>query len=538
MSSLERPSAAELSSARQLIARWKAADPRNRKADELLVCAALALRAGDFNRVPTKCAEAMGKTISRPAMVTDWVKKIEKLESLQLPEPAEKAEPLLPPELAREDFFVSCGWISEHCPNIAEIDAGVDVPADDGDTATCVVRARLTDLDEIRQAEIVYDLAPASGETAAKRQCRHQRNRKREEAVFLALDGAAADALRAKKAEDKRQQRQGEEAVIQRIVENLIQKLERKSVVDSQQWRCPGGCKPGSAGCARAAFRLRCVPTKKAVSDLLVWTPSSHAAFIAPSGYAYGRTQQMLNVLRDESRDEGETQQITEEAYREQCEDFLACWDGKGNPLGYWDSRLTEPRGGYSIFVSSSGECVNTWQTTWWNVSNCNDDERPRLPSHPFDRFGDVRPAVGPGACARRGCAGCCYCAGQAAPVYLQCGWFTHGWGYNNKPRSRIRWESINDIDSSTRSVCLGDVVIALPGDMRNHVTEEQLATWRRRLQECNGLLLICRCESRELILDADEIAAKDRHLQLRRDRLDWEAAQGDLFRATQKLLR
>ena len=97
----------------------------------------------------------------------------------------------------------------------------------------------------------------------------------------------------------------------------------------------------------------------------------------------------MLNVLRDESRDEGETQQITEEAYREQCEDFLACWDGKGNPLGYWDSRLTEPRGGYSIFVSSSGECVNTWQTTWWNVSNCNDDERPRLPSHPFDRFGD-----------------------------------------------------------------------------------------------------------------------------------------------------
>ena len=74
-----RPTAAELESARAIIARAKAADPRIRSADELLVCAAMALRAGEFNGVATHCAQAMGKTISRPKMVTDWVTRIEQL---------------------------------------------------------------------------------------------------------------------------------------------------------------------------------------------------------------------------------------------------------------------------------------------------------------------------------------------------------------------------------------------------------------------------------------------------------------------------
>ena len=79
--SMERPTAAELELARALIAKVKAADPSVKKADELLVCAAkIAYRAGEFDKVPTACARAMGKEISRPKQVTDWVSRASKIQ--------------------------------------------------------------------------------------------------------------------------------------------------------------------------------------------------------------------------------------------------------------------------------------------------------------------------------------------------------------------------------------------------------------------------------------------------------------------------
>ena len=69
---------AELEVARALIVRVKAADPSIKRVDELLVCAAVACRAGEFGGVPTACARAMGKTISRPSQVTEWVARLEK----------------------------------------------------------------------------------------------------------------------------------------------------------------------------------------------------------------------------------------------------------------------------------------------------------------------------------------------------------------------------------------------------------------------------------------------------------------------------
>ena len=45
------PSAAELEAAREVISRAKAANSRLRSADELLVCAAMALIAGKFDQV-------------------------------------------------------------------------------------------------------------------------------------------------------------------------------------------------------------------------------------------------------------------------------------------------------------------------------------------------------------------------------------------------------------------------------------------------------------------------------------------------------
>ena len=76
-----RPTPAELEVARALIARVKAADPSIKQVDELLVCAAVACRADELGGARL-CARAMGKNISRPKQVTDWVARLEKLEQM------------------------------------------------------------------------------------------------------------------------------------------------------------------------------------------------------------------------------------------------------------------------------------------------------------------------------------------------------------------------------------------------------------------------------------------------------------------------
>ena len=103
-----RPTAAELEVARALIAKVKAADSSIKKADELLVCAAVACRAGEFGGVPTVCARMMGKEILRPKQVTDWVARLEKLD--QAPA-AESGSGLL----------VQPAWIEQNVPGIREL---------------------------------------------------------------------------------------------------------------------------------------------------------------------------------------------------------------------------------------------------------------------------------------------------------------------------------------------------------------------------------------------------------------------------------
>jgi hypothetical protein len=76
-----RPTPAELEVARALIARVKAADPSIKRVDELLVCAAVACRADELGGARL-CARVMGKNISRPKQVTDWVARLEKFEHM------------------------------------------------------------------------------------------------------------------------------------------------------------------------------------------------------------------------------------------------------------------------------------------------------------------------------------------------------------------------------------------------------------------------------------------------------------------------
>jgi hypothetical protein len=106
-----RPTVAELNQARALIARVKMADSSIKKADERLVCAAIAFRGGEFD-TPTASARAMGKEISRPKQVTDWVERLARVERL-----AKLAQ--IPERLAGGDFLVQPGWCVDHSTTIS-----------------------------------------------------------------------------------------------------------------------------------------------------------------------------------------------------------------------------------------------------------------------------------------------------------------------------------------------------------------------------------------------------------------------------------
>ena len=103
-----RPNPAGVEVARALIARVKAADSIIKRADELLVCAAVASRSGEFGGVPTVCARAMGKTISKPKRVNEWIARLEKLEQALATETG-------------SGLLVQPAWIEQHVPGIREL---------------------------------------------------------------------------------------------------------------------------------------------------------------------------------------------------------------------------------------------------------------------------------------------------------------------------------------------------------------------------------------------------------------------------------
>ena len=99
-----RPTPAELEVARALIARVKATDPSIKRVDELLVCAAVACRADELGGARL-CARAMGKNISRPKQVTDWVARLEKLEQMLAAE-------------SDSGLLVQPAWIEKNVPDV------------------------------------------------------------------------------------------------------------------------------------------------------------------------------------------------------------------------------------------------------------------------------------------------------------------------------------------------------------------------------------------------------------------------------------
>jgi hypothetical protein len=107
-----RPTPAELDVARALIARVKAADPSIKRVvsgSTSCWCAPQsdACRADELGGVPDMrlCARAMGKNISRPKQVTDWVARLEKLEQA----PAAESD---------SGLLVQPAWIEKNVPDV------------------------------------------------------------------------------------------------------------------------------------------------------------------------------------------------------------------------------------------------------------------------------------------------------------------------------------------------------------------------------------------------------------------------------------
>ena len=147
-------------------------------------------------------------------------------------------------------------------------------------------------------------------------------------------------------------------------------------------------------------------------------------------------------------------------------------------------------------------------------------------------------PVSGPIACARRGCSGCCYCYSAAPlPVYLQAVYSAAAhvvaW-HGVQPRGpqpvaqripHASWVTVEElrawVDELDTSSCTRAVpvyllhremewrddgwVLSVAGDVRNHVSTEELSEWASRLERSKKSLHVLISDSRELVIDDAE---------------------------------
>ena len=193
----DRPTPAEREAARALIARIRAADPKIRKADELLVCAAVALRAGEFNCNQTLCARAMKKEITRPSQVTDWVNRLEKLEQSM---PSTRGGLLVQPEFVEAHGLSSLTvgpMVLTGTPTKRHAKRMLDADASTPSGSMRTVHS-----------EVAYTSPPPEGESGSAQKRRVERHRQREKAALRSMSfGEAAAEYAAQEAARQRSSR-------------------------------------------------------------------------------------------------------------------------------------------------------------------------------------------------------------------------------------------------------------------------------------------------------------------------------------------
>jgi hypothetical protein len=176
-----------------VISRAKASDSRIRNADELLVCAALAVRSGEFG-VATRAAAAMGKIITRPKQVTDWVTRIERLE--QASDTASSSA------VDSSGLLVHRQWISKEAPGIHHLEAEpllLSPGERHGKRKLTALTTTPGGTAHEVSATVEYTLPPAAGERESAAKRRADRHRWREQKQLRALDlsgvGLLSEAL-------------------------------------------------------------------------------------------------------------------------------------------------------------------------------------------------------------------------------------------------------------------------------------------------------------------------------------------------------
>ena len=410
-----------------------------------------------------------------------------------------------------QQLLVQQPWINEHAPRVCQLACEPLMFSADGQQATRVVSASIDGLDEVVRSEIKYDLSPTVGAEAQKQ--RRDMHRRREERAIRGLDAAAVEAHKAQRAEQMRAQRQMRREVID-VLANLIERVERQAVVEAQSsshewWCCPAGCQSDTA-CARVEFRERCVPTRAEIERQLQrqweaehWTrPGEFRS--SYSGCRFGVKEQTRLFLLQEAMWRGKKPSF-------ECSDlelveirdaFLSTWDGVVMPARWLQAYLGRGR----IAMNGGAEFCG---------------EPAKLDP---DRFGHHAP-VGPAACARRDCMGCCYCLGVALPVYVEL------FIFRPKRNREVRWVSISKLRLEMQQLAAGGpqargCVACVPGTVRAHFSASCLAEWQERLASIEGRLVITRSDSCNCILDTDETTQIHEHVAKGEAVIDrkWEA--------------
>ena len=220
------------------------------------------------------------------------------------------------------------------------------------------------------------------------------------------MDGVAAAAYRAKKAAEQHQRRE-DEAAVRSCLDRIIVRVERQAWAQpsAHQWQCPAGC-TNCAPCARVSFRQQCLPSSDSVSSSLrhLWEgkrATPFGRFVAPSGYRYGFAEQVRcsTEQAEELARKAPSFEVSDSELIEIQAAFLTGWDG-----------IVEP---------------DLWLLHWLehatHLTGFGDEYRGKDLGLSADQFGPDHHPVGPAACARSECSGCCFCKGAAPrPVYLQ----------------------------------------------------------------------------------------------------------------------
>ena len=394
-----------------------------------------------------------------------------------------------------EQLLVQQQWIHQHAPRVRQLICEPLIV--DGQQATRAISAHIDGLEDVVRGEIKYDMSPTNGADAQKQ--RRDLHRRREERAIIRLDDTALAAHKAHEAERKRDQRETRRELVD-LVANLIERVERRADTEASMcewWCCPAGCESGTRACARVAFRQSCAPTRAEIEQQLQqqWEAehcTQHGEFRSHySGCRFGvKEQTRLHKLQAFYwRGKKPIFECRDSELCEIQEAFLTTWDGVITP-----SRWLEVYLGCGRVVTHCG------------AEYCGE----RVTFDP-DRFGGDHRPVGPAACARHDCMGCCYCLGVALPVYIEVRIFRPREGHE------ARWVKADKLMAEMqRLAACGRLyrgcVVCVAGEIRAHAHTDMLVEWRHCLEPIDGCLIIACGDSCDCILSANEMVQIDAH--------------------------